>query len=447
MPSYFLQQLQRQRKRTLAVILPALFFLFFLSTPLNAGHIPAPVNRLLFKVSKLFALDEYDEAIDLIKKFRLENSRNEYVNHPELLFALGNCCLAGKDYGCAVKNYQKAVSARPDHAPSWLNMANALYNLEQYDEAARSFTKAFKLQEKKNPELLYYSGICLLLANKNAQSLKVFAGLFADFPKNIKPQWKEGMVRALIADNKNLRALPLLRELVSLYSGEKKKQWSEVLLYQYLELKMNEKARSLALTLARQYPGEEKWWKAATHAALEQGMMEEAMASLMIVSFIHPLDARDAKLLADLNLQAEIPRKALIVYEHLLEDNPSAGLLKRVVYACRSLGQQEKALDILEQYKQIVLKDQELLVSRADLLYTLSRYGPALKAYLLAAGFSRKDHQELKGRAWLMAGYCAWQIDDLQAASRAFARAARFPGQKKSAVKAEGYIKKILKIT
>jgi tetratricopeptide (TPR) repeat protein len=418
-------------------------------------NLPVPVSRLLFRVSNFFAHDQYAQAADFIKEFRRKNNKAEYADHPEILFSLGNCCLAVKDYRGAARNYRKAITARPDHAPSWQNLANALYNSEEYAEAAKSFINAFDLQKKKNPELLYYSAECYLLAGKNAFSVSAFERLFNDFPQKIRSEWKEGMVRALIADGQNKKALPLIQELVSLYTKDKKKEWSQVLLYQYLGLGMNESARRLAFSLARHYPGEEQWWRAVVHVALEQGKMDDALMAMTIISFIHPLDKQETRLFADLNLQAGIPRKALPVYEKLLATSPSPVLLKYVVYASLRLGDKTGALALFEKYSDLTEQNFDLLMDRADLLYSLSRYQEAQAAYIQAAHVSisckKSQRQDIKspeeGRAWLMAGYCAWQHGDLQSAINAFSRAVHYPTQKKKAVEIRGYLEKMLKIS
>ena len=410
--------------------------------------VPAPVSRLLYQVSRLYAHEDYVEAAKLIRNFCKRSGR--YARNPDVLFAMGNCCLAMKKYRCAVENYKKDVAIRPEHSTAWQNMASALYNLQEYAEAADSFLKAFETREDMNPDLLYYSGVCWLMAGNANMSVKVLERLFHEFPDKVTLEWTEAMIRALIADHRNRRALPLLKELASRCTGEKKKQWSEVLLHQYLYLGMNENARKLALVLARNYPQEDRWWEAVVYASLKQGKLEEAIMGLTIISFIRPLNHKEARLLADMNLQADIPQKALPAYERLLADRPSRILLKYVVYACRELGRTDRALELLERYENITSRDFNLLLTRADIFYALSRYRDALNAYLQAVRLSESANPRSAkriqgmniGRAWLMAGYCAWQIDDTQTALHAFSRAAKFPSQKQKAVQARSFLEK-----
>ena len=69
---------------------------------------------------------------------------------------------------------------------------------------------------------------------------------------------------------------------------------------------------------------------------------------------------------------------------------------------------------------------------RADLLYALDRFDAAADAYRHAA---RSDKAKA-GRAWLMAGYAALQIDDTAAGRQAFERAAAFDRHRQAALTA-----------
>ncbi len=432
-------------------VLIASFVIFlFLADPASSGggHLPVPVGRLLIKVSRLYNSKDYARAVEVIKKFRKESAHPDYANNPELLFVLGNCYLCLDDYKNAAASYRKALLTRPEHAPTWLNMANAQYNLKDYSGAATSFLKAFELQDKKNPELLYYCGMCRLLSDDSRGAVEILKRLFREFPGSGKPQWKEGMARALMADDRGREALPWLREIVSGARGERKKQWSQVLLYQYIDLGMNREARSLALELARSWPEEEPWWTALIHVSLKQGRMEDALMALMVVSFLRPLDASETKLLADLNLQAGIPAKALPVYVELLDSSPSVPLLEYAVYACRSLGDYEKALELLEKYPDILSKAPDLMMARGDMLYGLSRYRAAFDAYVEAARVLNRQngghYQDETGRAWFMAGYSAWQAGETERALRAVQKAEKYPGQRRQAAQLREYLENVL---
>ena len=109
------------------LLVSCLAFFILCTSPGAAGVVPAPVGRLLLQVSRLYKQGEYERAATSIRKFL--NRHTKYADHPEIMFAMGNCCLALRNYHCALRYYKKAVSRRPGHHATWLNMANALYNL------------------------------------------------------------------------------------------------------------------------------------------------------------------------------------------------------------------------------------------------------------------------------------------------------------------------------
>jgi tetratricopeptide (TPR) repeat protein len=70
------------------------------------------------------------------------------------------------------------------------------------------------------------------------------------------------------------------------------------------------------------------------------------------------------------------------------------------------------------------------LITEADLLYALERFAEAGKAYRRAANADPKR----AGRAWLMAGYAALQLQDAAAGREALTKAAAFQGQRQAAL-------------
>ncbi len=427
---------------TFALILFQILYLAFMLQPCMAmeeGGMPATVSRLLYKVSRLYEHGKYKKAVDLIRRFR--SGSEKFTRNPDVLYAQGTCCLALKDYHCAAKSFRNALAARPNHVPSWQNLANAQYGMGDYKGASRSFERAFDAGGEKDPALLYYSGVCLLLADRPANAVRLLERAFAEFPAMVNLEWKEALVRALLASHHNRKALPLLEQLVSHCSGDKKEQWSQVLLYQYLHMNMRNRARSFALNLARLHPEEGKWWKAVARCALEIGDLEEAVTAMTIVSFLRPLNPDETRLLADMNLRAGIPQTALECYKRLLTKKPSSVILKYAVYASQMLGRGDEGLRLLESYRKLADSNPDLMIVRGDILYSKARYQDAMESYLEA---TRQCHEMQKqrrrhgkcreeGRAWFMAGCCALHVKDWTAAKMALDMAATFPAQKKKA--------------
>jgi tetratricopeptide (TPR) repeat protein len=129
-----------------------------------------------------------------------------------------------------------------------------------------------------------------------------------------------------------------------------------------------------------------------------------------------------------LNLQLDIPVKAATVYEAIIKETPDKRLLQKLVTAYLKLDRSEKALEQLNHFGSAT-KDPELLMLKGDLFYGLKRFNDANNAYRRAA---QADFRQA-GRAWLLAGYAAWQTNDLRASRHAFENAAKYSGQRKAA--------------
>jgi tetratricopeptide (TPR) repeat protein len=266
------------------------------------------------------------------------------------------------------------------------------------------------------------------MAGDHRRSIDAFERLMAAHRTAVKPQWKENLVHALVADQQQKRALPYIRQLAHIYTGDKQIQWQEILLYQYLKLNMRTEALAYAHTLTRQAPAIARWWKGLAHIQLNDGRYKDALAALTVYSFLQPLTMEEKKLLADLNLQLGIPVKAAPVYETCLQEQSDNKLLRRLALAYRQLGRPDTALERIAAF-QASAKDVELTLLKAELHFLLKQFDKAAAAYRKAAQNKGKH----VGRAWLMAGYAAWQMDDIAASKKAFAKARGHDRQKKAA--------------
>ncbi|MBZ4658111.1 MAG: hypothetical protein JG766_34 [Desulfacinum sp.] len=401
-------------------------------------HLPLPVRVVLSQVYPLMQKKDYSRAVERLLAFQARGgpappagtADPKGYHHPEIYYTLGNCYLLQGRHPQAVAAYSQAVSRNPKHTYAWLNLAKAYYEGKSYAEAARCFERAYESSPERNPEHLYLAAAAQLMAGRHAQSIALFERLLAAHPQAVQPEWKEYLVHALLAANRPRRALPYIRQLAETYTGEKQMQWQEILLYQYVQLGMSAQALSLARTLTEKAPTTAKWWKALAHIQLNAGRNEEALAALIIYSFLTPLSREESQLLADLSLQVGIPRKAVPLYESCLREKRDKEVLQRLIYAYRRLGRSDAALARLDRFAPKPDDDPELLMLKAELLYDLKEYHRAAAVFRRAAQVEGNH----AGRAWLMAGYAAWQAQDLEAGRQSFARAARYPGERKTAL-------------
>jgi tetratricopeptide (TPR) repeat protein len=403
----------------------------------DRSDLPLPVRVVLAKAGALINEKQYDRAVAELAAFRDRWKAQEDgqadpkgYHHPEIYFALGTCRLLQQAYKAAVKDFEETVRRDPTHVGAWLNLAKASYEINDYPRAAHSFEQAYAHDEKKNPEHLYYSAVAYLMAPQMPPCLAAFEKLFQTHAAAVQPAWRENYVHALLTADRPRQALPHIRQLAEQYSGEKQVQWQEILLYQYLQLDMQVQARDYAVFLTRQDPLHAKWWKALAHVDLQANRYEPALVAMTVYSYLSPLDAQETKLLADLNLQLGIPVKAAPLYETALAEKKNSRLIRSLAMALQQLGKTEEALAALKRYAPAGRdKDSELMLLRADLLYSLEHFKEAADAYRQAAEADKAK----AGRAWLMAGYAALQIDDAKAGRRAFEKAATFRQHRKAA--------------
>ena len=418
-----------------------LLLILCLSCPhrVAAGEIPLPAKVVLARAGTLIKKKAYQEAVQALAAFQARGREPGYdaatdpkgCHHPEVYFALGTCHLLLQAYGPAREAFEQAVCRDPGHVSAWLNLAKTCYETSDYARAAQCFGQAYEQAAEKNPERLYYSAAAYLMAGEKSHALAAFENLFARHADAIQAAWRENFVQVLLAVDQPRRALPHIRVLAEAYEGDKRIQWQEILLYQYLQLDMQAKARDYALFLTSQAPDCAKWWKALAHIELQAGRYVRALTAMTVFSFLAELSDQEKTLLADLYLQLGIPAKAAPLYAARLESKNNADTrpMHNLALALQQLGRPGQALAQLDRFAPGT-RDPGLLMLQADLLYALERYREAGEAYCMAARAATPS----AGRAWLMAGYAALQIDDFIAGRRAFEKAATFDTHRKAAL-------------
>lgn len=398
--------------------------------------VPPPARLVLAKAGRLMEDERYPEAVEALTAFAARGGSMPAsgrpdprgYHHPLIYFALGNAHLMQDALLQAENAYRRALARDPGMADAWANLAGVYYRRKEYAEAGKCFLQSYETAAEKEPERLFYSAAAFLNAGRHKRSIGLLERLLADHPADSRPAWKETLVHALLAADQAGRALPYIRQLVQTCEGEQKIRWQEILLQQYLQLEMQQEALALVRTLTREQPTEARWWKALAHVQLTGSRYENALAALLIYSWLAAPSADEQRLLADLYLQVGIPVKAAPIYAELLERKPNPHLLQHLAMAYRRLGRPADALKHLEPFAQGA-DEPSVLMLQGDLLYEMGRYADAAEIYRQAARIDA--HQT--GRAWLMAGYAAWQMNDLSGSRAAFERAAGFRDQKEAA--------------
>ena len=420
-------------------------FLFASPKPAIAGEkIPLGAQIVLYKAQQLAGQKKIDQAIKVLEKYNTKErlkkrAKTDSRNYGHFLvdFNLGNFYFLNNAVDKAAGSYQTVIKKNPDFSAAWINLARCSYELNRFLKAGECFASGYAALKEKKPELLYYSAISFMTGNDYQKALKMFKELLASDPKPFKLIWQEGLVQVYLALKQPRNALPHIINLAEKTTGSRQLNWQEILLQQYLSLGMQKKALEYLTELTIKDPLQPKWWKGLVHLHLAQNHQQKALIALTIYEYIKPLSRAEQKLKADLNLMLGIPKQAAICYENILADGLEPAIIKRVAQSLQSLQNYSKALQWVEKGLE-KFSDQEFLMQKGNLLYEMEKYQAAMAAYKKAAEFD----EHAAGRAWLMMGYSAWNINDLISAKKALSMAAKYKSQGRAAQRALNQLKK-----
>lgn len=404
----------------------------------QADDIPLAVRMVIFKAQNLMEKNRYTDAARVLEAFqekgktvKPDDADSKGCRHYLINFNLGNCFLMTKKYAAAETRYRAAVVSKPDFHTGWMNLAKCCYDMNAHAKAGHAFLKGYETASDKNPETLYYAAVCFMTAGDNQKALGVFRKLLTAHPAAIKLEWKESLVQAYLACDQPRKALPFIEELSEKTEGKKRKQWQEIRLHTYLSLNMKTKALQYVNRLIREYPMEARWWKGLAHLHLKENRYKPALVALTVKGFLEPLTIQENRIIADLNMSMNVPLQAVRFYERIAGKKPGPDMAYRIAQCYIRLHRPEEALKYADRGLMKDKRHKHLLLMKGNLLYELERYPEAAAAFETAA---RKKANP--GRAWLMAGYAAWNAKDLRATRRAFKNAAGHSRQKKAALRA-----------
>ncbi|WDP91040.1 MAG: tetratricopeptide repeat protein [Desulfobacter sp.] len=429
------------------IFLCIVFFLAGNAWAAPADDLPLAAGLCVNKANLLIQKGNPGEAVKVLEAFR---NKKKQETHYYIDFLLGNSLMMMETSDKtaltrAAMAYERALAKAPDLSHAWLNLAQCRYSMGKMARAGDAFIKGYETAEEKRAVTLYYGAACRFFAKQHHQALETFSRLIKDHGPAVKLEWKEILVNTLFALERNKEALPWLRELAEKSKGRKKKQWQEVLLYQYLTLKMDKAALDYALFLTRTDPTEPKWWKSLTHIHLDKNRLEKGLRSLMVYGFITPLSPSGTSLLADLYSACNIPLEAARCYGEWVDGQRAGGgdpqkiaeKIFRMANAYMRGGDNASALSWAD--KGLAMASHRgLLRLKADILFREKQYDSACCAYERLAEFKAEA-----GRARLMAGYAAWNMNRLDKAEQLFKLAAASSRQKKAARTALAQIRRI----
>ena len=354
----------------------------------KAPKLTPKVQKVVYEAQQLMEKKDYFKAQGCLKKFI---EKNPQAPHYLVEFTLANAlAMAGKSKE-ALPHYSAAANLYPAFAAAWQNMGKIYFDLKEYDKAGDCLLKGYEINEKKEPSLLYYAAVAYIMAKKER------------------------------------KALPHLERLVSGEARTPKTEWLEALLKVCMDLHLKEKAFEVIHRLLDKNGDHPRWWKILAQFHLQQSDYKNGVAALTIHSYLAPIKLKDLMLLGDLNNAIGVPLKAAEYYEKALslENNPAD--YEKLASAYIAAHKLAKAVEVLDRALE-KKPTSGLWFMMGQVLYEEGNFDKAYNAFDQSA---RLDPQN--GRAYLMMGYCALQVDKADTARTAFQKASRFPKQRKAA--------------
>lgn len=416
------------------MLFKVVYFITFLGILLGAGGTCAegatrmrPSEHLgIERVREYLTQDEYAEAIAVLEPL-LE--RKEH--HPLVDFYRGLIAQSRADYTAASVWLERSVAGDPTLLAGWINLAQCRFQIHAYSAAAQAFTRSYALSDPPEPRWSYNAALAWYQAGELARARELVQELMEDFPAAVELQWRELLVHIYLdlegEQNRRL-ALPHVQILAQESSAAAQRRWREYLIHLYLQLDMPEAARKFVIHLLDVESLEPRWWRIAAHLHLEAQRYADALVALQVAGFLAPGDAREERLRADLCMQLGIPVQAIPYFNALLEDYTSNAEEHKVLLGlAQAYVQRHKPQEALEYLARIDTTQESVaqLRLRAQILYMLEDYVQAHAAYVELA--RREQQGRASARAWLLAGYAAWDSGEIEAAQTALTHAAQEP--------------------
>jgi len=355
------------------------------------GLSPA-ASRLLFTVQELSRAGKYRSAVQKIEQFNQGRTR---ALPPLLGFVAANFNFQLGNYHKSVSLYRQVVVAAPDFGQAFENYGMALLQVEDYKAASRIFLQAAEKVPKKSAQLKYKAAVAALYAGdyKRARTLLV----------------------ALTATPAETLSSPPAA-------------WFKALIQVDWQLSDPQAALLVAERLVDLYPDEISHWRLYGQVAVAAGDWRKALVAYRVLQVEGHITIKERKLMAAIYQQLDLFADAAeILTKVYIEKVPAAQELKQLVSLYRQIGQTEKALKTLTRLQKLY-PDPMNLFMRGEILYAAGLYREAAEIFMALDKISEDD-----GRQFILAGYCAWNLDDFPGAASSWQQAAKYPAWQKQA--------------
>lgn len=334
---------------------------------------PRKLQRALYNAQEANKKGEPEEAIRF-----LETYLEKYPEEPPLILFtfVGSLYFQTDQYEKAFDAFLRAFNMDPTNASMCRNLAVLSYQMNNLNQAAYYFEKTYDLSPEKDIELLYQAATTLFSDKRYDKTIRV----------------------------------------INRYLGivdEPKQRWLKLLIYCHMEKKSWPEAKKEIKSYLERFPDDAEYWNILANLYLEAEDYHQGAAALEIFYTLSSPDDKAWLELADIYLYLNAPLKAIACYERV-RDRFLEPVLEKIVSAYLTTCQYDKAVEILT----AALADQE----------TAERYKTRGRVYY-DSGFYREsiaslnrslEIEPVQDETYLLIGYAALELDELEKAKEAF---------------------------
>ncbi len=353
------------------------------------------VHQVLYEAQQLMDQKKDAEAAGKLAQY----AKDHEDAHPRFWFLRGVLAYQAGRRDEAGRYFAKAVEGWPCFQAALRNLAVVRYEQGKPAEAARLARRAYELSKPPNYDLLYEAAVFLLGANQAA------------------------------------KALPWLEELSA--RPQPKKVWLTALLRAYLDLSRPAQAERVLERLLARWPGDASLWRIGASLASLKKDYAGAAAALAVAYRLEPPKALGWRQLADLYRAAGAPLAATPYYLRSWGGQPATpkdlDLLADLCLQGHDLAQAARWSSQAAQAQPTPRRWARL----GRVALEQKDYSAAHDAFSNAAKLEdqQRSKKEAGGRYWLLAGYAAWQNEQLSLAEAAFNQALRHAAQNSGTAK------------
>lgn len=347
----------------------------------DVKDLPKEAIKALYLGQQALQQKKYKEAVQVLDEYM--KSATEPIPLPAFQF-LGHALYQMGDKENAHKTYAKAQGAFPENEEMLRNYTILTYETGHYNEAAHLFEKLYRLKGNADKKLLYQA-----------------AGIYFQ-AENLKD------------------AKRVLNELLT-SAGEQNPKWYEDMIAICLEQQLWQEAEKWARVFLSKNPVQPKYWRLLAQVRLDRQEYKEAAAALEIAYRLENAKPGEWLELSELYLYLNAPLMAARCMDAAYGGDVPAQKKARIagIYA-RTL-RFDMALSCLDEaFKEEPSAD--LLFQKGRVLYDAMHYREAIDVLNQCTRMDPKY-----GRAFILSGFSAWNIQDWDKARTAFVGASLLP--------------------